>query len=417
METKVATETQPTMLALALYKFGKPDTYNIATIPIPKITDQNDVLIKVEAASVNPIDVKMASGFAKMMFDVKFPYLMGYDVSGTVVSVGSSVTHVKLGDEVYSRVPERHRGTIGKHVSNSSSHSVHEFVNPKIRCPYPPPRTLKLPKDAMSIIDFLFQAQYCLSTCSAVAHKPSSLSHSEAAAVPLAALTAYQSALRADSQLPGGLKGKTVLIPAGMSGTGSIAVQLAKNVFGAERVITTLSTGKIGRAEELFGKGIKVVDYTKEDVVKMIGNGSVDFLFDTTSCALSLGPLVKKGGVIVSISMVPGGTATIERMIRHIDGVSDGGAEVTLSWWIAKIMDFLDWSLRKWASWNGRTYSYLMMEPSRKDLDKLTGWIKEGILTPIIGSEVKLEDIVGVRKGCQEVFTGKGGMGKFVITP
>lgn len=114
--------------------------------------------------------------------------------------------------------------------------------------------------------------------------------------MPLAALTAYQSVLRADSQLPGGLKGKTVLIPAGMSGTGSVAVQLAKNVFGAGRVITTLSTGKIGRAEELLGKGIEAVDYTKDDVVKALGKETVDFLFDTTSCSLSLGSLVKKGG-------------------------------------------------------------------------------------------------------------------------
>ncbi|KAJ8059352.1 hypothetical protein OCU04_012308 [Sclerotinia nivalis] len=297
---------------------------------------------------------------------------MGYDVSGTVVSTGSSVTHIKPGDTVYSRVPERHRGTI---------------------------------------------AQYCLSTSTAVAQKPASLSHSEAAAVPLAALTAYQSVLRADTQLPGGLKGKTVLIPAGMSGTGSIAVQLAKNVFGAERVITTLSTGKIAKAEELLGKGIEVVDYTKKDVVKVVGKGTVDFLFDTTSSALSLGPLVKKGGVIVSISMVPGGTATIKRMSRQIDGVSDGGVKIKLNWWMVKIMDLLDWSLRTWASWNGRSYSYLIMEPDREDLEKLGGWISEGKLRPIVGSEVKLEDIEGVRKGCQEAFAGKGGVGKFVIIP
>lgn len=201
-----------------------------------------------------------------------------------------------------------------------------------------------------------------------------------------------------------------------MSGTGSIAVQLAKNVFGAKRVITTLSTGKMSKAEQLLGKGIEVVDYTKEDVVKVIGKGTIDFLFDTTSSALSFGPLVKKGGVIVSISMVPGGTATIEHMTRHIDGVSDEGVEVKLSWWLVRVLDFLDWSLRRWASWNGRSYSYLMMEPSREDLEKLGRWVEEGKLKPIVGSEAKLDDIEGVRKGCNEVFAGKGGVGKFVIT-
>lgn len=63
MAPKIFNETPPTMLALALSKFGKPDTYNTATVPTPRITDKNEVLIKVEAASVNPIDVKMASGY------------------------------------------------------------------------------------------------------------------------------------------------------------------------------------------------------------------------------------------------------------------------------------------------------------------------------------------------------------------
>ncbi|PQE31607.1 Alcohol dehydrogenase protein [Rutstroemia sp. NJR-2017a WRK4] len=355
----MATEDPPsTMRALALAKLGKPEIYDVATVPTPKITREGEVLIKVEAASVNPVDVKMASGL---------PYLMGYDVSGTIHSVHPSVHTFKPGDKVYSRVPEPYRGTI---------------------------------------------AEYCLSLSHTTALAPPSLTPSEAASVPLVALTAYQSLLRGDAQLSGGLKDKTVFVPAGMSGTGSIAVQLAKNVFGAKRVIMTVSTGKMGRVKELLGEDIEAVDYTTENVVQRIGNGTVDFMFDTVGGSLTYGGLVKKKGAIVSVSMIPGGTATRERMERWM---GDRRGEIRVSAVVVKLLDFADWVLRRWAQWKGRRYSYLMMEPSGEDLEKLAGWIEEGKVRPIVGSEVKLEDVEGVRRGCRQVYDAKGGVGKFVV--
>ena len=130
------------------------------------------------------------------------------------------------------------------------------------------------------------------------------MSFTEAASIPLAAQTALQALDKADKALPGGLKGKTVFVPAGLSGTGSFAVQLAKNVFGAGKVITTLSTGKIPKIKELLGEGStdQIVDYTKEDVIRSIGKGSVDFMFDTMQNTLSTISVMKQGGQIVSIS-------------------------------------------------------------------------------------------------------------------
>src|SRR5277367_5795668 len=113
---------------------------------------------------------------------------MGWDLAGVVTAVGSSVSNFKPGDEVYSRIPQHLRGSI---------------------------------------------AEYALSTASTTAIKPKNLSFGEAASMPLAAQTALQALCRGEEETKGGLKGKTIFIPGGLSGTGSFGVQLAKNVFGA----------------------------------------------------------------------------------------------------------------------------------------------------------------------------------------
>ncbi|RFU26314.1 hypothetical protein B7463_g10020, partial [Scytalidium lignicola] len=349
-----------TMRALALSKFCKPSEYGLATLPTPEITQPDELLIKVHAASVNPIDVKMASGVAKMLGISTFPYKIGYDLSGTVVSIGSSVSAFKPGDQVYARVHERYRGTI---------------------------------------------AQYALSAESAVALKPASLSFVEAAAIPLAGLTALQSLDTGEKMIEGGsLKGKTVYVPAGLSGTGSFAVQLAKRVFGAGKVITTLSTGKIARLEELVGAGVvdEAVDYTKEDVGKRIGKGSVDFMFDTMGATLKSLPFMKKDGVIASISTLPSG----DQMKERTPGIGS---------FVRYALNIVDWGYKTWTWWKGVRYSYVFMNPDGQDLKRLSKAVEEGSLKPVVGMTAKLEDIEQVKKGCQQLFDGKGGVGKFVI--
>ena len=111
----------------------------------------------------------------------------------------------------------------------------------------------RIPRDCRGSL-----AEYALSTESTTALKPTSLSFSEAAAFPLAAQTALQSLQRGEEELQGGLKGKTVFIPGGLSGTGSFGVQLAKNVFHAGKVVTTLSTGKIAKVKALLGDGTPI---------------------------------------------------------------------------------------------------------------------------------------------------------------
>ena len=181
-------------------------------------------------------------------------------------------------------------------------------------------------------------------------------------------------------------------------------MQLAKNCFGAGKVITTLSTAKIPKIKALMGNGSpdQTVDYTSENVKKTIGKGTVDFMFDTVGQTLSLLPVMKKGGVIVSISTLPSG-----RLMRQ------GNPDMKL--WLVYMLNIADWCFRTWTSWMGVNYSYLSVSCNTKNLNQLAGWVDEGKIKPVVGMQVKLSDIEGVRKGCQQIYDAKGGVGKFVI--
>lgn len=278
-----------------------------------------------------------------------------------MIAVGSSVpSTLKPGTEVYSRVPEAFRGTV---------------------------------------------SDYAISTVSTTSVKPNFISHIQAASIPLAALTALKSLDIANTYLDGGLKGKTVYIGGGLSGTGSIAVQLAKNVFGAAKVITTLSTSKIGKAEALLGNGVldQIVDYTKEDPGTAIAAGSVDFMFDAVmGQGLKSLHLMKKGGIILSISGLPFGP-------ELKTGAPD--MPVVIRW----ILNAIGMAMQYRAGRYGVKYQSVFMNPSAKDLDRLGKWIDEGSIKPIVGRVAKFDNLKDIREGCQEVFSGKGGIGKFVI--
>lgn len=298
---------------------------------------------------------------ANMQF--RFPFKIGYDVSGTVVDISpealASHPDLKPGSEVFSRVPEDCRGTA---------------------------------------------SEYALSKASATFPKPQSLSHSQAAAIPLATLTSLQALDRANETLEGGLKGKTVFIPGGLSGTGSVALQLAKNAFGAAKVITTVSTSKIPKVEELLGKGVvdQIIDYTKEDPAKVIPKGSVDFMFDTMAQTVAMLNVMKKGSMIVSVSGVPFGPDLRRR-------TSD--LPMLVGWLLNAIG-----SITQFRAWRyGTTYSYLFMHPSASDLSRLSQWISEGKLKPVVGRIAKFDNLQELKDGCQEVYSGKGSVGKFVI--
>ncbi|RMZ82878.1 hypothetical protein DV737_g1875, partial [Chaetothyriales sp. CBS 132003] len=224
--------------------------------------ENRQVQIRVHAASINPIDVKKASGMMKLAMYDEFPYKIGFDCAGIVSEVGNGVKKFKVGDEVYVRLPETSRGSWAEYA----------------KC----------------------QEYY-------VAPKPKPLSFGDAASLPLAAMTALQ-AMRL---YKGSLEGKTVFVPAGLSGTGAYACQLAKNIFRAGKVITTVSTSKVPKVPELLGEGVvdQIIDYTKESATASIPRASVDFLLDTTGQSMQfLSLMVPSTSSIVSISTLPSGT-------------------------------------------------------------------------------------------------------------
>ncbi|MEU4352324.1 NADP-dependent oxidoreductase [Streptomyces sp. NPDC023838] len=216
------------MKAIALEKYGSADDLRLVDLPDPKVAP-GEVLIRVKAAGVNPVDWKLAAGYLDPIMEVAFPLISGWDVSGVVEAVGLDVPEYQVGDEVfaYARKDWVQQGAYA------------ELVAAPVRC---------------------------------VARKPAALSWEEAAGVPLAGLTAYQSVQRA-----GVTAGETVLVHAAAGGVGAFAVQILV-ALGA-RVIGTASERN---HEFLRGLGAEPVTYGDglEERVRALAPEGVDAALD-----------------------------------------------------------------------------------------------------------------------------------------
>src|SRR6266550_4502562 len=242
-----AQSATPTMKAVVIHEYGGPEVLKYEDISRPEPKD-DQLLIRVIAAGVNPVDGLIRSGMFAKEGNRAFPIILGRDVAGVVEKVGSTITKFKAGDPVFAYVS----------LDNSGGY-----------------------------------AQYALVTEREAAPKPKSLTYVEAAAVPVVAMTAWQ-ALVDTAKLSGG---QTVLIHDGSGGVGSFAIQIAK-ARGA-KVIATASTANQDFLKQL-GADV-AIDYTKqkfEDVAK-----DVDVVLDSIgrdTLARSYA-VVKKGGIIVSL--------------------------------------------------------------------------------------------------------------------
>jgi NADPH:quinone reductase-like Zn-dependent oxidoreductase len=203
----------------------------------------------------------------------------------------------------------------------------------------------------------------------------------------------------------GSLKGKTVLVPGGLSGVGSLAVQVLKQVYGAGKVITTVSPGKMALVEDFLGPGVadQIVNYTlgPAHVMQEIGKGTVDLMLDTAFMAMGYLPVLKKGGLLLTITGKEGWM------------LKDDWPEIGT--WLVWVADVLDW----WYKWRagrwGVRYENVFVRPNGADLDVLAGWLVEGKAKPVIGRVVEWEDLEGVKALCQLIHDRKGGVGKYVI--
>lgn len=236
------------MKAVRIHGYGTPDVLRVEEIPEPQ-PGPRDVLVRVCATSVNPVDCKIRSGGQRNVIRYKLPWILGLDVSGVVEAVGAQVTKFKVGDEVWSSPTHSRPGTYAEKV--------------------------------------------CLDERE-VAFKPKNLSHDEAASLPLVGLTAYQCIVE-KGQLQ---KGQTILVHAGAGGVGSFAIQLAHHL-GAT-VITTCSAKN---ADFVRGLGAdRVVDYKTE---KFEDAGPVDLVLDSLGEQALKGNIqvVRKGGRMSNITL------------------------------------------------------------------------------------------------------------------
>jgi len=235
------------MRAIVVHQYGGPEVLKLEEIPQPE-AKEDEILVRVIAAGVNPVDAAARSQKFGQFLHIKLPAIPGYDIAGIVEKAGAKITKFKPGDPVYAYIALDKGGGY---------------------------------------------AQYAVATEKEAAAKPQSLTYVEAAAVPLVAETAWQ-ALIDTARLSAG---QTVLIHGGSGGVGSFAIQIAK-ARGA-KVMATASTANQDLLKQL-GADV-AIDYTKqkfEDVAK-----DVDVVLDSVgkdTLARSYG-VVKKGGFIVSI--------------------------------------------------------------------------------------------------------------------
>ncbi|CAM5249492.1 MULTISPECIES: NADP-dependent oxidoreductase [Bacillus] len=239
------------MKAAQITKYSKNIHAKVNDIPIPEI-DENEVLVKVKAAAVNPLEMLIITGSVKLIQDYEFPLTLGNELAGVIEKVGKAVTEFHVGDAIYTRLPIEKIGAF---------------------------------------------AEYAAIDAASIALMPKNLTYVEAAAAPLAGLTAYQGLheeLEAQS-------GETVFIPGGSGSFGQMAVPIAK-AMGLHVIVSGNSEA---RERTLEMGSSQYLDYRTEDYVELLSN--VDYVIDT------LGPkefdrelsIIKPGGRLLSLRTGP----------------------------------------------------------------------------------------------------------------
>lgn len=289
------------MKAVRIHSYGNAEVLKYEETPMPGIAP-SEVLVRVVAASVNPVDWKIREGYLQQMIPYQFPLTLGWDVSGVVEVTGKDVTRFKVGDAVFSRPDIKRNGTYAEYVA--------------------------IREDEL-------------------AHKPKTISHIEAASLPLAGIAAWE-AIITTAEIAAGQR---VLIHAAAGGVGSIAVQLAKS-RGAY-VIATTSKQNLALVKSLGAD--EVVDYHAQKFEQVVRD--VDAVFDTIGGQVqeSSWSVLKPGGILISIISPPP-----EEKAKAL----------------------------------GVRSAFLFIGPSPTILAQLAGLVESGKLRPIIGAEFALKDIV-----------------------
>jgi NADPH:quinone reductase-like Zn-dependent oxidoreductase len=239
------------MKAFIVDRYGSSDNVRAAEMPDPEVRE-NDVLVQVHAAGVNLLDSKIRNGEFRQILPYRLPVILGNDVAGVVVRVGSRVRGFKPGDDVYARPGKDRIGAFAEFIS--------------------------IREDDLAL-------------------KPEQLTMEEAASIPLVGLTAWQALIERGNLK----KGQKVLIHAGSGGVGTFAIQLAKHA-GAT-VATTTSAANADLVRRL-GADV-VIDYRKDDFEELLCDYDVVLNSLGSETLKKSLRVLKPGGKLISISGPP----------------------------------------------------------------------------------------------------------------
>ena len=245
--------------AIQVHDYGDPNQLQLEQIPSPE-PQEGEVLVRVHAAGVNPMDWKIRSGMLKNFMPATFPYVPGADLAGVVTKIGPGVTAFQPGQEVFGR-------------SSKGSY-----------------------------------AEYTTAPANTLALKPASLSYDEAATIAVGATTAWQGLFDHGNLQPG----QRVLILGGAGGVGNFAVQFA--LWKGAQVISTASSRNVDFVRSLGAE--TVIDYTQTQVADAVHD--VDLVFDTVGGEALAGvlPTLKRGGTLITIAGQPDEAKAKERNVR-----------------------------------------------------------------------------------------------------
>jgi alcohol dehydrogenase len=311
------------MRAVFIRRFGGGEVLELGEIAQAN-PGPTEVLVRVSAAGLNPIDYKMRQGKLRFLMPTKWPLVLGLDLAGTITAIGEEVRRFKIGDEVFACLDYRRGGAL---------------------------------------------AEYAVIQEDLLAFKPSILTDVDAAAVPLAALTAWQ-ALIGHGHLRAG---ERVLVHAGSGGVGSLAVQLAKHL-GA-RVAATASTRNLELVQQL-GADV-VIDYRRQDFAALIQD--YDLVLDTVGGEVRNRsfPCLKRLGSMISIAGTPTG-----------DAARGLGLPKPIAWG----MDVLNYKTRRLARRHGVHFEYMFMLPNAQQLTQIAELLEAQAIRPLVDKVFKLSE-------------------------
>lgn len=310
------------MKAAYIKGYGKGAKVIVGERPMPN-AGRGDLLVRVHAASVNPIDFKIRDGDLKVLFKFRMPLILGSDLAGEVIAVGADVKGFAVGDSIMARVTKERIGTFAEHLAIDAA---------------------------------------------TAAKKPASLSYVEAAALPLAGLTAWQ-ALRDFQPVE---RGQKVFIQAGAGGVGSLAIQLAHHL-GAH-VATTASAGNHALVRSLGAD--EVIDYRSQRFDELLRD--YDLVLDALGGPDQLAAFrcVKPGGAVISIAGLPS---------------ADFAREQGLPWPVRAFLWLKTRKTREAAAAAQARWIYHFMKPAGRQLAELGELVERGVLRPVVDRTFPLE--------------------------